>query len=78
MFYVYILYSARLNSYYAGSTNDLTDRIHRHNTGQSKYTRKGVPWELVYVETLPSRSLAVQLERKIKKRGIKRFLDEHR
>ncbi len=78
MFYVYILYSEKLDSYYAGSTSDLADRIRRHNSGQSNYTRKGVPWEIVYVKTVTSRSLAVKLERKIKKRGIRRFLDDQR
>ena len=75
MFFVYILYSKRLQQYYVGSTNDLIDRLRRHNAGEGKHTRKGIPWDLIHKIELPTRSEAVQLEKKIKKRGIKRFLD---
>jgi putative endonuclease len=74
MFYVYTLYSESIGSYYVGSTNDVKDRLYRHNAGQSRYTVKGLPWRLIHVIELTSRSEAVRLERKIKKRGIKRFL----
>ena len=74
MFYVYILYSEKLHRYYAGSTNNVEDRLRRHNSGQGKYTKKGVPWKLVKVYRKSTRPEAVKLEMRIKKRGIKRFL----
>ena len=77
MYKAYVLYSERLDKYYVGSTQDLDDRLSRHNAGRSKYTKSGVPWQLVTSFDFESRSDAVKLENKIKKRGIKRFLDDN-
>jgi putative endonuclease len=65
-YYVYILYSETLGKYYKGQTNDLEDRIHRHNNKQEKATSFGVPWKLVWFTEKPDRSSAVILERKLK------------
>ena len=59
-FYVYILQSMKDGSYYIGSTNNLEDRIERHNQGRSQYTKLRRPWKLVYSEELPDRSSAVR------------------
>lgn len=74
MFKVYILWSELLQKFYVGSTNNLEDRLYRHNSGQGIYTGKGVPWKLIWRIDCIDRKDAVQLENKIKKRGIKRFL----
>lgn len=50
MFVTYILRSEKNRSYYIGSTQDLEKRIERHNKGQSKYTKRLLPWVLVYKE----------------------------
>lgn len=47
MFYVYILYSEWLSKYYCDQTNNLEDRIKRHNSGRNKYTAQGIPWTVV-------------------------------
>ena len=68
MFKVYILYSAKVNQYYTGSTSDISDRLSRHNGGRSAATKKGAPdWEIVYTESYETRSEAVQREMQIKK-----------
>ena len=72
-FKVYILWSESLQKFYVGSTNNLEDRIYRHNTGQGRFTVKGMPWKLVLDINCENRKEAVQLEGKIKKRGIRRF-----
>ena len=74
MFAVYILYSNKRNSYYVGSTGNFIDRLERHNQGRSIYTKTGTPWFLVYKIDFKSRSEALELEKRIKKRGIKRYL----
>ena len=76
-FVVYIIFSELLDGYYVGQTNNLEKRLVTHNKGGKKYTSKGVPWVLVKTYSCNLRSEAVQLEKKIKKRGIKRYLDEH-
>ena len=74
---VYILRSAKTGKFYCGHTADLDDRLYRHNSGQSKSTVHGVPWNLVWSFETSDRSEAVLLETKIKSRGIGRFLAEN-
>ena len=50
MYYVYVLKSQKSGQLYTGSTNDLRKRLSQHNLGQSTWTKKGVPWELIYYE----------------------------
>ncbi|MDX1769710.1 MAG: GIY-YIG nuclease family protein [Arenibacter troitsensis] len=73
---VYILFSVAADRYYVGQTNNIEKRLITHNSGGKKYTSKGRPWILVRTYPCSDRSEAVQLEGKIKKRGIKRYLDE--
>ncbi len=40
---VYILYSSSLNRHYVGHSQDMTDRLSRHNAGRSKATKNGIP-----------------------------------
>ena len=68
MFKVYILFSAKINQYYTGSTGNISDRLSRHNGGRSAATKKGAPdWVIVYTESYETRSEAVQREMQIKK-----------
>ncbi|MBX2991655.1 MAG: GIY-YIG nuclease family protein [Bacteroidetes bacterium] len=71
----YILRSQKTGRYYTGVTEDLAARLQQHNAGRTSSTRHGVPWEVVYSRSCENRSLAVQLEREIKSRGAKRFLE---
>ena len=73
---VYILYSQTIGQYYTGQTQDLDLRIKQHNTGKGAHTSKGIPWSVVWFEECETRSLAMRLEKKIKKRGAKRFLED--
>jgi len=74
--YVYILESLTDGSYYIGSTQNLIDRIDRHNQGRSKYTKSKRPWELVYHEKYPDRSIAMKREKEIKGKKRKVFIDQ--
>ena len=74
-FYVYILQSEKDGSYYVGSAQDLEERIQRHNQGRSLYTKGKGPWELVYEEEYPDRSLAVRRENEIKSRKKKSYIE---
>jgi putative endonuclease len=61
-FYVYVLRSRLTGRLYTGSVPDVDDRLRRHNAGQSKSTRHGIPWDLVYQESHPTRSEVVRRE----------------
>jgi len=71
MFYVYILYSNKLKKHYIGYTNNLKDRLRRHNSGFSKYTSKGIPWKLIYYEVFLS-SIDARNEENFLKSGKRR------
>lgn len=66
MYTVYVLYSSKMDKYYIGSTQNIEDRLKRHNAGRSKYTKPGMPWQLMYTASYPTRSEAYQQERALK------------
>ena len=76
--FVYILFSEKSSRYYVGQTADIIDRLKRHNSGRVSSTKYGVPWKIVLQIEVSDRSEAMLLETKIKKRGAKRFIDDHR
>ena len=75
---VYILQSRSNGRYYCGFTSNLDQRLKSHNDPEYRLTRTTKvipgPWEIVWTSDLLSRSDAMKLEKKIKKRGIGRSL----
>ncbi len=67
MFYTYILYTEKFDRFYIGQTNNLDNRIERHNNGYVKSTKAYIPWEIVYSEAFQTRALATQREKQLKK-----------
>ena len=65
-YHVYILYSKKLNRFYAGHTSTLENRLVEHNSGESSYTSQGMPWILLWSATKPSFRQAEALEFKLK------------
>ena len=65
-FYTYILQSQTLGKLYIGQTNNLEDRIIRHNSNQNKATKGRSPWILLFSKEFETRSEAVLLETKLK------------
>jgi len=76
MAFTYILFSAAINSYYVGSTNDLTDRLNRHNTGRSTFTKRGIPWIVVYQKFYPTKAEAYQAELYIKSQKSRKYIED--
>jgi putative endonuclease len=67
MFFTYVLLSKRDNMFYIGRTNNLTERIERHNGGRVPATNHRIPLELVYSETYETKSEAAERERYLKR-----------
>jgi len=66
-FYIYILLCAD-NCFYVGQTDNLEKRIQEHNTSfYNGYTSTKLPVRLVFHQVFPTRSLALEFEKKIKK-----------
>jgi putative endonuclease len=63
MYHLYILYSKHIDQYYIGHTNDLDDRLTRHNEGKSLATKRGVPWHLKFSTPFQTRSEAMRAEK---------------
>ena len=66
MFFTYVLKSDRDNRFYIGHTNDLADRVRRHNEGRVPATKSRLPLRLVYSKVSSTRSEAVKRERHLK------------
>jgi putative endonuclease len=66
MYYTYILYSQKADSFYKGQTSDVHKRLLRHNNGYEKSTKDSVPWVLLWYTEKNSRSEALKLESKLK------------
>lgn len=69
MNYVYLLRSQKTQKFYIGSTANLRQRFYQHNHRLSIATKADALWELVYYEAFPTKTLALQRERKLKHHG---------
>ncbi|TVR13419.1 MAG: GIY-YIG nuclease family protein [Balneolaceae bacterium] len=74
MFYVYILFSVVADRYYIGQTSNLEQRLERHNKGENRYTKFGIPWNLVYKEGFETRAEAMDREKKLKSSKNREYL----
>lgn len=80
MYYVYILYSKKLNKFYIGYTENIKRRVKEHNQGNSKFTTNGIPWVVVYYEAFMYKEDAEREEKFLKTgkgRERKKYLLEY-
>ena len=71
---VYILFSPKHNRHYIGQTNNIANRLIRHNAGHEKATAPYSPWELIWYTEKITRAEAMTLERKLKNLSTQRLL----
>jgi len=77
MFTVYILFSKQLQKHYVGYTSrNITIRLKEHLNDHKGFTTKAKDWKIVFNLDLDAKKEALMLERKIKKRGAKRYLND--
>ena len=74
-YFVYIIESLKDGTYYVGSTQDLSERLERHNQGRSRYTKVKRPWKLVYSEEHIDRSRATRQEKEIKSKKSNSYIE---
>ena len=74
-FRVYILHSASLDRFYVGFTSKGTLRIRQHKQKHKGWTGQADDWQEVFHCSVDTREAARSLEKQIKARGAKRFLD---
>jgi putative endonuclease len=69
MHYVYVLKSIDHDRLYIGSTQDIEERIQRHNSGRTKSIKAYIPYKLIYSECYENKSDALKRERQMKNSG---------
>ena len=75
MFSVYIIFSAQLNKYYVGHTENIKLRLTQHNEGISTFTSKANDWIIKYSENFNSREEAYKREMEIKRKKSRRYIE---
>ena len=76
-YFVYILYSASIDKYYVGRTENFENRLLYHNSGVRNkiWTKRGMPWvRYLLLENLNQRQ-SYQLEAFIKKQKSRKFIE---
>ncbi len=76
MYHVYILYSPSLQRFYIGMSKFTAKRERQHRRGQSSWTSRADDWQRVWWADVADSSAARALEKKIKGRGARRFLQD--
>jgi putative endonuclease len=72
--YVYILQSESVSGrFYTGLTDDLKDRLRRHNAGEVPHTAKFKPWRIKTAIAFTSRERAAAFEQYLKSASGRAF-----
>ena len=66
MYYVYILRSLKTGKLYKGYTENLKDRLSKHNSGGVSSTKSSTPWEIIYYEAFVHKTDALREEKFLK------------
>ena len=76
--YVYVLQSELdAERHYTGMTDDLGDRVRRHNAGECEHTTKFRPWKVRVAVASAERALAAEFERYLKTHSGRVFASRH-
>ena len=74
MHYLYILYSEKIDQFYVGVSHDPKLRLKYHNLGKKGWTKRGVPWIIVFTKQYQDESSAMKKERFIKSQKSQLFI----
>jgi len=66
MYYVYIIFSKKLDKKYIGITQNIKKRVYEHKTKQSRFTSSTNDWKLVYYQVFISKKDAHTEEKFLK------------
>ena len=74
LFYVYLIKTTKgfKNKSYVGFTNNIKNRLVKHNENKGAKSTKGYKWELVYKKSFNNKSSALSYEYRLKKDRLKR------
>ena len=74
MFYVYLIKTIKGNKKktYVGYTNNLNNRLIKHNSNKGAKSTKGYKWKIIFSKKFTSKKQAMSYEYKLKKDRRKR------
>ncbi len=75
MYYIYSLQCK--DGYYIGCTDNLTDRLKRHQQGQVPATASRLPIELSFYFAIEDKYKAFKLEKYLKSGSGRAFINKH-
>ena len=75
LFYVYLIKTIKgfKNKSYVGFTNNIKNRLAKHNENKGAKATRGYKWELVYKKGFKYKSSALSYEYKLKKDRLRRL-----
>jgi putative endonuclease len=73
MVYVHILQSQDRQHFYVGITDELRDRLQKHNAGDVPHTSKFLPWNLKTYVAFSDRAQAAAFEKYLKSASGRAF-----
>ena len=74
MYFVYIIKSAKDESWHYGFSEDPEKRLGYHNAGKSRYTKGKLPWVLIFQRSFENRTEALKFERQLKRLRNKNYI----
>ena len=78
--FVYLLLTRSNNKYisYVGYTNNLKDRLKKHNSSKGAKFTKGRTWKIIYTKKCKNRSEGLKEEYRLKKNyKVRKFLKDN-
>jgi putative endonuclease len=76
MQYVYILLCSN-GDYYKGCTNNIEERLHRHQSGWVEATKTVLPVELIFYSAFNDKNKAYEFEKYLKSGSGRAFMKKH-
>ena len=77
MYHLYIIKSVNIGRLYVGYTEDLTDRLRKHNAGSVKSTKAYKPYKIIYTESFPDKTSARKRELFLKSGQGRKWIKEN-
>lgn len=74
MYNVYVLKSKNYPKTYVGITDDIERRLSQHNAGNHLYTKRYMPWVIIYEEEYKNRDEARIREKYLKSAVGRKYL----
>ncbi|MSR85418.1 GIY-YIG nuclease family protein [Candidatus Uhrbacteria bacterium] len=79
MFFVYAIYNRKAGKFYIGQTENIQERLDQHNNHVFVGYTSRFPgeWELIYQESVTTRSEALKREKQLKSYRGREFVKKH-